>query len=170
MDYTAHYSSPLGGITMASDGQALVGLWFDGQRHFAQSLSPQHTQCANLPVFELTRHWLNLYFSGVEPKFRPPIALRTTDFRQRVSHAVMDIPFGHTATYGDIARAIANRHDGLSVSARAVGNAVAHNSIMLIVPCHRVVGASGALTGYAGGINLKAQLLQLEQTHGVVAV
>lgn len=168
MDYTTYYSSPLGGITMASDGQALVGLWFDGQRHFARTLSPQHAERANLPVFELTRHWLNLYFSGSAPNFTPPIALRTSDFSRRVSEVVQGIPFGHTSTYGEIARAIAHQQGVSGISARAVGSAVGRNSIMLIIPCHRVVGANGALTGYAGGINLKAQLLQLEQTHGVV--
>lgn len=170
MDYIAHYHSPLGGITMASDGKALVGLWFEGQRHFAQTLSAQHIERSNLPVFELTRHWLNLYFSGIEPSFTPSIVLRTSHFHRCVSAIVQNIPFGHTSTYGDIARAIARQHGAVAVSARAVGSAIGHNSIMLIVPCHRVLGANGKLTGYAGGIKLKAQLLQLEQWRGGITL
>lgn len=162
MDYTAHYHSPLGGITMASDGEVLVGLWFDGQRHFAETLDAEHQTREDLPVFEQTRRWLDIYFSGKEPGFTPPLTMRTTAFRRQVWEILLTIPFGRTMTYGEIARIIARERGQKSMSAQAVGGAVGHNSISLIIPCHRVVGAGGAITGYAGGIDKKQWLLRME--------
>ena len=164
MDYTAHYHSPLGGITMASDGEVLVGLWFDGQRHFAETLDKEHQTREDLPVFEQTRRWLDIYFSGKAPDFTPPLAMRTTEFQRRVWETLLTIPFGRTMTYGEIARIIAREQGQKSMSAQAVGGAVGHNPISLIIPCHRVVGAGGALTGYAGGIDKKQWLLRMEQS------
>lgn len=162
MDYTAHYLSPLGGITLASDGLALVGLWFDGQKYFADTLDPIHREQPDLPVFDDTRRWLDIYFSGHAPSFIPTLGLRASSFRRTVWEIMLTIPYGHTMTYGDIAR-LASRQRGLpSMSAQAVGGAVGHNSISLIIPCHRVVGANGSLTGYAAGLDRKARLLQLE--------
>lgn len=163
MDYTAHYHSPLGDITMASDGESLIGLWFDGQKHFAETLDNEHQPRENLPVFEQTRRWLDIYFSGKAPDFTPPLMMRTTEFRRQVRDILLTIPFGHTMTYGDIARIIARKRGQKSVSAQAIGGAVGHNSISLIIPCHRVVGANGTLTGYAGGIEKKIWLLQMER-------
>ena len=158
MDYTAHYLSPLGGITLCSDGETLVGLWFDGQKYFAEGARASGSRGGTgLPVFEETRHWLDDYFSGREPQFTPPFALRGSDFRRRVWQRLLDIPYGQTVTYGQLARSLGCR------SAQAIGGAVSHNPISLIVPCHRVVGTSGSLTGYAGGIDRKARLLQLEE-------
>lgn len=158
MDYLSHYHSPLGGITMASDGEALIGLWFDGQKFFADTLNPIHEERVDLPVFAETKRWLDLYFSCQRPDFTPKLAMRTTAFRRKVWEALLTIPYGHTMTYGDIAKHLGCR------SAQAVGGAVGHNSISLIIPCHRVVGANGALTGYAGGIDKKERLLQMEKS------
>lgn len=161
MDYTFHYDSPLGGITMASDGEALVGLWFDGQKHFAESLQPRHTE-ADIPVFHEACRWLDIYFSGKYPGFTPGICLRTTPFRRQVLEILLTIPFGKTLTYGEIAAGISASGDVGRMSARAVGGAVGHNPVSLIIPCHRVVGADGGITGYAGGLDRKCRLLNLE--------
>lgn len=162
MDYTYHYESPLGGITLASDGQTLSGLWFDGQKYFADTLTKDHTE-ANLPIFEETVRWLDIYFSGKAPDFTPPLLMKTTDFRKAVWEIMLTIPYGHTMTYGEIAAKIAAQRGLTSMSAQAVGGAVGHNSISLIIPCHRVVGTDGSLTGYAGGIDKKMQLLAMEK-------
>ena len=162
MDYTAHYRSPLGGITLASDGEALVGLWFDGQKYFADVLDKHHEEMGDLPVFDETRRWLDVYFSGKAPEFTPRLCMRASDFRKRVWEIMLTIPFGHTMTYGDIARLIACERGIPTMGAQAVGGAVGHNSISLIIPCHRVVGAGGSLTGYAGGVDKKRRLLQME--------
>lgn len=159
MDYTAHYISPIGDITIASDGHALLGLWFEGQRHFAEVLDDDHKDCHDLPIFDETRRWLDIYFDGMVPPFTPPLVMRTTDFRKSVWQQLLTIPCGHTMTYGEIARQIGNDR---TVSPRAVGGAVGHNAISLIIPCHRVVGSHGSLTGYAGGIDRKAWLLRWE--------
>ena len=157
MEYTNHYDSPLGGITLASDGEHLTGLWFDGQAHFAETLAPEFHE-ASLPVFDQTARWLDVYFSGHAPNFTPPLRMRTTAFRRRVWEILLTIPYGQTATYGEIAARM-----GLSPAcARAVGGAIGHNAISIIIPCHRVVGANGCLTGYAGGVERKVALLRLE--------
>lgn len=161
MEYTHYYDSPLGGITLASDGRALTGLWFDGQKYFADTLSTAYTE-KNLPVFELADQWLNVYFSGKSPDFTPPLKMKTTPFRKAVWEILLSIPFGQTMTYGEIADMIAKQNGLPGMSAQAVGGAVGHNSISLIIPCHRVVGANGSLTGYAGGIARKTELLKLE--------
>ncbi len=164
MDYTYHYMSPLGGMTMASDGEALTGLWFDGQRFFAETLSSGHLEKA-LPVFHETVRWLEEYFSGRIPDFTPALRTRGTAFRKAVWETLLLIPYGRTATYGEIAKRIAGQSGRKRLSAQAVGGAVGHNAISLIIPCHRVVGADGRLTGYAGGTDKKALLLQLEREH-----
>ena len=160
MQYTAHYASPFGPITLASDGTSLVGLWFDGQKYFADTLEDAHRQ-KSLPVFEEARRWLDLYFSGKEPGFLPPLAPKATPFRKKVWDILLSIPYGQTMTYGEIAKTIA-REQSSRMSAQAVGGAVGHNPISIIVPCHRVVGTNGSLTGYADGIDKKVQLLTLE--------
>lgn len=164
MDYVHHYQSPLGGITLASDGTALIGLWFDDQKYFADTIRKQTSE-KNLPIFQETKKWLDIYFSGQAPDFTPPLNMRTTPFRKRVWEIMLSIPFGHTMTYGQIADKIAHEKGIRRMSAQAVGGAVGHNSISLIIPCHRVVGINGSLTGYAGGIDKKVKLLELEQTN-----
>ena len=161
MRYTHHYLSPLGGITIASDGSALTGLWFDGQKYFGAGLAKTHEE-KSLPIFDQADRWLDLYFSGRAPDFTPALVLTATEFRKDIWGILMTIPFGRTRTYGDIADQLAAQKGLPSMSAQAVGGAVGHNPISLIVPCHRVVGASGSLTGYAGGVDRKAKLLALE--------
>ena len=162
MDFTHRFNSPLGGITLASDGEALTGLWFDGQKYFAASLEKEHEE-RMLPVFDLAYKWLNLYFSGSEPGFLPPLLMRATEFRKTVWEILLSIPYGKTMTYGEIADRIAAGRGLSRMSAQAVGGAVAHNAISLMIPCHRVVGMDGSLTGYAGGLEKKIWLLELEK-------
>ena len=162
MDYIWHYDSPLGRMTMASDGEALAGLWFDGQKHFAYSLDPQHEE-KRLPVFDDTCRWLDVYFSGRAPGFTPKLVFRSTPFRRTVWEILLTIPFGRTMTYGDISSRIAAQNGVGRMSAQAVGGAVGHNPISLIGPCHRVIGSGGSLVGYAGGVDRKARLLQMEK-------
>lgn len=162
MDYIHHYDSPLGGITLASDGEALTGLWFDGQKYFGDTLAKTYEE-KELHIFNLTVKWLDIYFRGNEPDFTPALAMNTTPFRKEVWEIMLSIPYGQTMTYGQIAEKIAKRRGISKMSAQAVGGAVGHNSISLIIPCHRVVGTNGSLTGYAGGIRRKEKLLEMEQ-------
>lgn len=162
MDYVHRYESPLGWITLASDGTALVGLWFEEkQRFFAASVS-QDREEKPLPVFDQAVRWLDLYFSGRDPGFTPQIMFRTTEFRREVGTIMLAIPYGRTMTYGTIAQIVARRRGVPRISAQAVGGAVGHNPVSLIVPCHRVIGAGGALVGYGGGLDRKTALLTLE--------
>lgn len=160
MEYVAHYTSPLGGITLASDGEALTGLWFDGQKYFGAGLAEDREE-RELPVFDQAARWLDLYFGGQDPGFVPPLRMRATPFRRAVWEVLLTIPYGHTMTYGQIADQMA-RAQGKHVSAQAVGGAVGRNAVSLMIPCHRVVGADGSLTGYAGGLDKKIKLLTLE--------
>ena len=162
MDFIHHYRSPLGGITIASDGNALTGLWFDSQKYFGSMLSSEYEE-RPLPVFDQTDSWLDLYFSGRDPGFTPPLCLRGTPFRKAVWEILLTIPFGHTVTYGEIAARLADRMGLPQMSARAVGGAVGHNPVSLIIPCHRVIGSDGSLTGYAGGPEKKLWLLEIER-------
>ncbi len=162
MDYIYRYQSPLGGITMASDGSGLTGLWFDRQQHFGSTLSTEHEEIL-LPVFEETSSWLDTYFSGKIPDFTPPLALPASPFRKIVWEILLTIPYGQTTTYGEIAAEVAKRSGTGRMSAQAVGGAVGRNPISLIIPCHRVIGARGKLTGYAGGLDKKIRLLRMEQ-------
>ena len=163
MEYIHHYHSPLGGITVASDGEVLTGLWFDGQKYFAYGLTESET-CEEQENSTLTeaKHWLDIYFSGKEPGFDLPISLSGTDFQKKVWGILCAIPYGKTMTYGQIAAQLAAEQGAAHMSAQAVGGAVGHNPLSIIVPCHRVVGTNGSLTGYAGGIDRKIKLLALE--------
>lgn len=162
MDYIWTYDSPLGVLTLASDGTALTGLWFAGQLHFASTLDPDHRLSCR-PEFDPAMRWLDVYFSGREPDFTPPLHLRGSAFRQAVWAQLLQIPYGATRTYGAIAGCLAREAGRSRLSAQAVGGAVGHNPVSLIVPCHRVVGCGGAMVGYAGGIWRKEWLLALEQ-------
>lgn len=202
MIYTAHTNSPLGGITLASNGVSLIGLWFYGQKHFPAMLTNENSDYSNLPVFEQTRKWLDIYFAGKCPDFIPPLAPKGTTFQQEVWRLLLAIPYGKTVTYGEIAQRVVETYRGASpqgvtsqgtllrnaslhgtspqnatlknmsrknmsrptksMSAQAIGGAVGRNPISLIIPCHRVIGANGSLTGYAGGLERKKYLLELE--------
>lgn len=161
MDYTAHYSSPLGEILLAADGLGLFGLWFEGQKYFASGLEGECRE-GSPAVFDAARRWLDIYFSGKDPGFIPPLHLRGTVFQRRVWALLCDIPYGRTASYGELAGRLAEEGGASCACARAVGGAVGRNRVSLIVPCHRVVGVNGGLTGYAGGLERKAALLRLE--------
>jgi len=162
MDYIWHYHSPLGGITLASNGEALSGLWFDGQKHFGDGLDPLHEE-KKLPVFDQPCRWLDIYFSGKNPGFTPMLDKRTTPFRRAIWDILLTIPYGETMPYGAIAKHYAVLNGLKRMSAQAVGNAVAHNTISIIIPCHRVLSYDGCLTGYAAGTGKKRKLLELEQ-------
>lgn len=163
MDYIHSYLSPLGGITLASNGEALTGLWFDGQKYYADTISKDYEQ-KKLPIFEQADDWLDIYFSGKNPDFMPPLFMTTTEFRKAVWEIMLSIPYGKTMTYGEIAKQLAKEKGIARMSAQAVGGAVGHNSISIMIPCHRVVGTNGSLTGYAGGLERKVKLLTLEKT------
>ncbi len=164
MQYTNKYRSPLGEITLASDGDHLTGLWFDGQKYFAATLPAEHQE-KEPEIFGLTRKWLDNYFQGKIPGFTPPIHLEDTPFRLAVWDLLSKIPYGEVVTYKDLAREIARQKSVPSMSTQAIGGAVGHNPISIIIPCHRVVGSDGSLTGYAGGIDKKRSLLAIEWAH-----
>ena len=156
-----HYDSPLGGILLSADEAGLTGLWFDGAKYFVKGL-PQERTDRETPALLQTKHWLDLYFSGAAPDFTPPLHPTGTTFQQAVWQLLLQIPYGQTTTYGELARRLAREKGRETLSAQAVGGAVGHNPISLIIPCHRVVGAGGSLTGYAGGVDKKQALLELE--------
>lgn len=163
MIYVSYYKSPIGNITMASYGESLCGLWFDGQKYFASTVKGE-TEDKILPVFQQTKKWLDIYFSGNEPDFTPKLSLDGSKFRKAVWDILLKIPYGSVMTYGEIAKILAKQRGISRMSAQAVGGAVGHNPVSIIVPCHRVVGTNGNLTGYAGGIDKKISLLKLEKT------
>ena len=163
MTFIQHYNSPLGGILLAADEIGLTGLWFNGQKYFARSLPAGYTE-QNTPALSEAKRWLEVYFTGKKPDFMPPLHIVGSAFRRAVWEILLQIPYGKTTTYGEIARQLAKKQKLPRVSAQAVGGAVGHNEISIIIPCHRVVGTNGRLTGYAGGIDKKIKLLELEHT------
>lgn len=163
MIHTTLYSSPVGSITLAEEGGSLTGLWLEGQKHFAASLKNVPEEKADLPIFSAARKWLDAYFNGQNPAISDlPLAPQGGDFRQGVWHILCEIPYGTCITYGDIAKKMAVKMNRSGMSSQAVGGAVGNNPISIIIPCHRVVGANGNLTGYGGGLEKKKQLLALE--------
>ncbi len=157
--YKCTYNSPLGEIYLTSNGRELTGLAIKGQPIPKAEIEYNE----NLEIFDLTKKWLDEYFSGKKPKIKVPIKLEGTEFRKQVWKILLKIPYGETITYGDIAKEIANKRHIKRMSAQAIGGAVGHNPISIIVPCHRVIGSDGSLTGYAGGIHLKKELLKIEK-------
>ena len=162
MTYTQWYASPLGDILLTADSAGLTGVWFHGEKFFAQYLEEQHEE-KETPFLQQTKRWLDVYFSVKEPDFTVPLHFNGTDFQNEVWRILCTIPYGRTTTYGEIAKQIARRRGLSRMSAQAVGGAVGHNGISIIVPCHRVIGANGSLTGYAGGLDKKRALLTLEK-------
>ena len=162
MKYISKYASPVGMLTLASNGESLTGLWIEGQDYF-----PELDQSAivkdDLPVFLQTIQWLEDYFKGKNPGKIPSVAPEGTEFRKAVWEVLMQIPYGKLTTYGDVAREVSKNQNDQFVSPRAVGGAVGHNPISIIIPCHRVVGSNNSLTGYAGGLDLKVKLLESEK-------
>lgn len=159
--YIDYYDSPLGRITLGSDGNALIGLWIEGQKYYCEKF-PKEAIRKDLEVFSETKKWLDIYFSGENPGFTPKLNEQGSDFRHEVWEILKRIPFGKTTTYGQIAKEIASNRGLPGMSCQAVGGAVGHNPISIIIPCHRVLGQNGNLTGYAGGVDLKIKLLQIE--------
>ena len=183
MVYSCKYKSPIGDILIASDEIGLTGLWFVGQKYFANTLPNEYITSLNISskhmadnqlsdeaipckneILTDTKHWLDIYFSGKNPDFTPPLHPVGSAFRQEVWQILLEIPYGKTMTYGEIAKRLEATYGHRKMSAQAVGGAVGHNEISIIIPCHRVVGTSGSLTGYAGGIDKKIALLELEHT------
>ncbi len=163
MIFIQHYDSPLGGILLAADETGLTGLWFDGQKFFARDLPVERVE-QNTPALSEVKRWLDIYFTGKEPDFMPPLHPIGSSFRRSVWDILLRIPYGQTTTYGEIARQLAEKQGRPRIAAQAVGGAVGHNKISIIIPCHRVVGTNGSLTGYAGGIDKKVKLLEWEHT------
>lgn len=195
MKFVERYESLLGAMTLISDGSALTGVLFDGQKYYpscanqletlakTQSGSASRIDPESGPeskeafdsdsehdsrsraheILKQTREWLDIYFGGSEPGFTPPLKVKESDFRQAVCEIMLQIPYGQTMTYGEIAAIIAEQKGIPRMAAQAVGGAVGHNPISIIIPCHRVVGTNGSLTGYGGGIQRKVALLELEK-------
>lgn len=160
MTYLTTLPSPVGLLHMASDGDSITGLWLAGQKYFAATVEGDTQELPDLPVFQQAARWLNAYFAGKCPPALPPLAPRGSDFRQAVWKLLLEIPRGQTTTYGALAQKL--REHGISAAPQAVGGAVGHNPISILIPCHRVIGSNGSLTGYAGGIAAKRYLLRLE--------
>lgn len=163
MTFTQRYNSPMGGILLAADEIGLTGVWFDGQKYFARGLPEEQTE-RNTPVLSAAKRWLNVYFTGREPDFMPPLNPIGSGFQRAVWELLLQIPYGQTTTYGALAQKLAQQQGLAHMSAQAVGGAVGRNKISILIPCHRVVGTGGRLTGYAGGVDRKAGLLELEHS------
>ena len=164
MLYKTYYKSPIGNLMLLSDGDNLVGLYIENQKYYLNGIKQELTSKDNLQVFENTKKWLDRYFAKKNPSIKEiPLAPIGGEFRQKVWKILCEIPYGQTITYGEIAKKIAKEMQKEKMSAQAVGNAVGHNPISIIIPCHRVVGKDGSLTGYAGGIEKKRILLELER-------
>ena len=163
MYYKTSYISPLGKITLASDGENLIGLYFDGQKYFLSSIKSEIIENDGLEIFKKTKKWLDEYFKGKNPSVKDlKLKLEGSDFRKNVWQKLRSIPYGKTVSYNDIAKNIAAEKGIKRMSCQAVGSAIGHNPISIIVPCHRVVSTNGNLTGYAAGIEIKKKLLELE--------
>lgn len=162
MQYITNYDSYIGKILLACDETGLTGLWLENEKYYANNLDPEH-KAKETPVFDKAKRWLDIYFKGIEPDFMPPIHMLGTPFQIEIWEYLLKIPYGKTTTYGKLAKKVAQKRGIERMSAQAVGGAVGHNEISIIIPCHRVVGTSGSLTGYAGGINKKIELLKLEK-------
>ena len=158
--YIQYYESPLGKMLLAADDVGLMGVWFENQKYYANGLKEPVEK--ETEVLKETKSWLNLYFNGQQPNTLPTLHMIGTEFQKKVWNILLQIPYGQTITYKDIATRFSK-----TMSAQAIGGAVGHNKISILVPCHRVVGTNGSLTGYAGGIEQKEKLLKLEENHEI---
>lgn len=167
MEYIHNIESPVGTLTVSSDGENVSGLWIAGQKYFAKTLGdaagnqPGLPAGQNPPVFDTVEKWLDIYFSGEEPDFMPPLMPRGSLFQKTIWNILCKIPYGRTTTYGEVAKQFEMENKGRT-SARAAGGAVGRNPVSILIPCHRVIGKKGDLTGYAGGVAIKRTLLQME--------
>ncbi|MBT9775311.1 methylated-DNA--[protein]-cysteine S-methyltransferase [Clostridium sp. MCC353] len=163
MQYTTTYHSPLGSLVLAEKNGALTGLWMEGQKYFLGSVKEEMEEKNDSAIFDQAKEWLDRYFRGEKPSAAElALAPHGSEFRKEVWKILCEIPYGDVTTYGEISKKIAARRGLERMSAQAVGGAVSHNPISIIIPCHRVVGSDGSLTGYAGGLAKKIQLLTIE--------
>lgn len=163
MYYSTHYKSPVGDLLIASDENSIIGIWIDEQKYIENTLPKEMTEKDDVPILIEAKKWLDDYFAGKNPKLsRLSLAPKGGEFKQQVWKILLEIPYGELTTYGNIAKEVAKRMGKDRMSAQAVGGAVGHNPISIIIPCHRVVGTNGSLTGYAGGIDKKIKLLEYE--------
>lgn len=163
MIYVSECKSPLGKVTLASDEENLIGLWIEGQKYYFSNLKQKIIKKDDLEIFNKTKKWLDRYFNKEKPQITElKLAPIGNEFRQNVWEILKQIPYGKTTTYGEIAKQLAKTTKKEKMSAQAVGGAVGHNPISIIIPCHRVIGKNGSLTGYAGGIDKKVKLLEIE--------
>ena len=160
MNYISYYSSPVGILLLTSSDEGLSGIHFENGRHALKDITSYKEE--NTAIFDETKRWLDIYFSAKKPNFTPLLHFTGTAFRQKVCRMMCDIPYGNTCSYGELARAISK--EKTKRLSQAVGQAVGHNPISIIIPCHRVIGSDGSLTGYAGGLNRKKYLLALEKS------
>ncbi len=164
MYYYTQYLSPIGQLTLACNETSLVGVWIEGQKYYGHKILKETIKADDFPVLEKTKVWLTRYFAGERPELSElSLAPQGSEFRQRVWRLLCEIPYGETTTYGELAKKAAAQMGKESMSAQAVGGAVGHNPISIIIPCHRVLGADGSLTGYAGGMDKKLKLLEVER-------
>lgn len=165
MYYSTIYQSPIGAITLACDGDGknLVGLWTEGQKYHGDTIPEAMVEKDDIPLFDTTKKWLDRYFAGEKPGIDElPLAPIGGEFRQGVWNILREIPYGEVMTYGGIAKKMAEKMGKKTMSSQAVGGAVGHNPISIIIPCHRVVGSNGSLTGFSGGVQMKIKLLEAE--------
>ena len=163
MQVCGKYVSPIGDIVLCADNHGLTGLWFEGESADARHKPAEMQDCDATKFIDEAKTWLDIYFDGREPGFTPKLHLIGTDFRLEVWKRLLEIPYGKTVSYGEIAMELARKRGIERMAAQAVGGAVGHNDISIIVPCHRVIGSDGKLTGYGGGLDKKVFLLELEQ-------
>ena len=164
MYYSAQYASPVGMLTLCAQENRLAGLWLEGQKYFGASSSGEMVPNENAPVLLQARKWLDRYFAGEAPSpTELPLSPMGTPFRRTVWKLLLEIPYGQVITYGQLSWRTAAALGRPSMAAQAVGSAAGHNSISIIIPCHRLVGADGSLTGFAGGLERKQWLLRHEE-------
>lgn len=166
MHYKTYYDSPLGKIILESDGKNLMVLKLESHRFYSEFTKQELIQTDNLKIFIDTKNWLDKYFEGKKPVISElPLSLGGSEFRQIVWNILCEIPYGEVITYGDVAKKVASKMNKKNMSSQAVGGAIGHNPISIIIPCHRVVGTNGNLIGYGSGINNKIKLLKLEKVN-----
>lgn len=166
MIYTSIYQSPVGKLLIASKDNRLIGLWIENQKYYLSNLKEEIQMSDNIEILVKTKKWLDRYFNGEKPNINElEMNPMGSEFRKSVWEILKSIPYGKVVTYNDIAKELAKRKKIEKMSAQAVGGAVGHNPISIIIPCHRVVGTNGSLTGYAGGIDKKIYLLKHEKVN-----